>query len=115
MKSIYENVILYMVKVNIIEVEALYDIGASISVMAKYFFERFQNKPQLIRCNRSISVAEGEALIPVGECFIQLQINKRTFQDRVIIIESLKCKYILGQVLHRNNRFGTDFSITGRK
>ena len=37
-----------------------------------------------------------------------------TFQDRVIVIENLKCNYILGQVLHRNNRFGTGYSITGR-
>ena len=100
------NVILYRVKVNNLEVEALYDTGMSISVMSKHFFDRLQNKPKLIRCNRSISGAEGEALVPVGECFIQLQIGKRTFQDKVIVIENLKCNYILGQVLHRNNRFG---------
>ena len=63
---------------------------------------------------RSISGTGGEALIPVGECFIQLQISKSTFQDRVIIIDSLKCNYILGQVLHRNNRFSTGYSISGR-
>ena len=55
-----------------------------------------------------------EALIPVREFFIQLQIRKRTFQGRVIIIENLKCNCISCQVLHRNNRFGTGYSITGR-
>ena len=99
---------------NNLEVEALYDTGASISVMSQCFCDRLQYKPELIRCNRSISGAGGEALVPVGECFIQLQIGKRTFQDRVIIIENLKCNYILGQVLHRKNKFGTSYSITGR-
>ena len=36
------------------------------------------------------------------------------FRDRVIIIENLKCNYILGQVLHRTNRCGTSYSTTGR-
>ena len=40
--------------------------------------------------------------------------QKTTFHDRVIMIENLKCNYVLGQVLHRNNRFGTGYSITGR-
>ena len=52
--------------------------------------------------------------MPVGEWFIKLQVGKRTFQDRIIVIENLKCNYILGQVLHRNTRFGTGYSITGR-
>ena len=37
-----ENVILYKVKVNNIEVEALYDTGTSISVMAKCYFDGLQ-------------------------------------------------------------------------
>ena len=74
-----ENVILYKVKVNNLEVETLYDTCASISVMAKYSFDRLQNKPKLIRYNRNISGAGGEALILEGECFLQLQIIKKTF------------------------------------
>ena len=35
-----ENVILYKVKLNNLKVEALYDTGTSISVMAKHFFDR---------------------------------------------------------------------------
>ena len=92
------NVILYKVKVNNLEVEALYETGMPISVMSKCFFDKLQNKPKLIGCNRGISGAAGEALVPVGECFIQLQIGKRTFWDRFIIIENLKCGYILGHV-----------------
>ena len=70
------NVILYKVKVN--NVEALYDTGTSISAMSKCLFDKLQNKPKLIGCNRSISGA-GETVVPVGECFIQLQIRKRHF------------------------------------
>ena len=36
------------------------------------------------------------------------------FRDRIIVIENLKCNYILGQVLQWSNRFGTSYSITGR-
>ena len=57
-----ENVILYKVKVNNVEVEALYDTGTSISIMSKHFFDKKQNKPKLIRFNRSISVQEGKHL-----------------------------------------------------
>ena len=89
-----ESVILYKIKANNVGVETLYDTGTSISVMAKHFFDRLQNRPKCIRCNRSISGAGGKALIPVGKCFIQLQIGKRTFQNRVIIIEILKHNYI---------------------
>ena len=81
--------------------------------MSKHFFNKLQNKPKCIKCNRNISGTAGEALAPVWECFIQLQI-RRTFWDRVIMIENLKCSYILGQVLHMNNIFGTGYSITGR-
>ena len=72
-----DNVILYKVRVNILEVDALYDTGASIGVMSKWFFEKLQNIPRLIKCNRNISGAGGEALVPVEECFIQLQIGKK--------------------------------------
>ena len=32
----------------------------------------------------------------------------------IMVIENIKCYYILGQVLHRDNRFGTGYSIIGR-
>ena len=73
-----ENAILYKVKVNNIEEEALYDMGASISIMSKCFLDRFQNKPKLIKCHRNMSGAGGKALVPLRKCFIQLQIGKRT-------------------------------------
>ena len=40
------NVILYKVRVNNIQVDALYDTGVSISVMAKIFYGRLQNRPK---------------------------------------------------------------------
>ena len=108
-----DNVKLYSIKVNKLEVEALHDTGASLSVMVRHFFERLPNKPKLIKCTRNISGVGGEALVPAGECFVQLQIGKKTFRYRVIIIENLKCNYILGQVLHRTNRFSTGYFTTG--
>ena len=64
------NVILYKVRVSNIQVNALYDTGASISVMAKSFYDKLQNKPKLAKCSRNISNTSGKALIPVRECFV---------------------------------------------
>ena len=55
-----------------------------------------------------------EALIPLGEYFVQLQIGKRTFCNRVIVIDNLTCNYILGQVLQRTKRFGNGYLTAGK-
>ena len=44
-----DSLILYKVRVNTLEVDALYDNDASISVMSKQFFKILQNKPRLIK------------------------------------------------------------------
>ena len=106
--------ILYKVKVNNTVVEALYDTGASIRVMSHQIFNNLDNKPNLIPCNRSISGAGGGVLTAVGECFISVKMSSKVFRDRVIVIKNLKGNYILGQVLHRDNRFGTGYTTNGR-
>ena len=78
------------------------------------FFNKFINKPKLIKCNRTISIAGRGTLIPVGECFVQLQIGKKTFRDRILIIKTLMRNYILGKVLYGINRFGKVYSTSGR-
>ena len=79
------------------------------------FYDRIQNRPKLTKCNRNIVSTSGKALILVGECFIQLQIDKKKlFRDRAIVIQNLKCQYILGEVLHRSYRFGMDYSTIGK-
>ena len=107
------NVILYKVRVNNLKIEALYDTGASISVMSHRFYNLLENKPNLIKCNRSVSGAGRGVLIPVGECFIKMQIGNKVSRDRVIVIENLKRDYILGQVLHWDNRFSMGYSTHG--
>ena len=93
---------------------ALYDTGTSMSCMAKSIFETLSINPKLIPYNRFTAGAGGKVLRPVGECFIQLQIGKKVFRDRVAVIKNLWCKYISGQVLHRFYWFGTRYSTTGR-
>ena len=109
-----DNAIIYKVRVHNIKIDALYDTGASISGMSLWFFNKLENKPKLIKYNRSISGAGGGTLIPVGKCFIQVQIGNKIFRDKVIAIENLKRDHILGQVLHRANRFGMGYSTNGR-
>ena len=109
-----DNTILYKSEVYNTAVEALYDTGTSISVKSHQFFNKLENKPKLIKCKRSVSEAGGGALILVGECFISVQINSKVFRNRVIANENLKRNYILGQVLHRDNRFSTGYSTNGR-
>ena len=58
--------------------------------MAKCFCNKLQNKPKLAKWSRNILDASGEALIPIEECFIQLQIGKKLFMDRVIDDSKLK-------------------------
>ena len=82
--------------------------------MVKHFYDKLQDKPKLVKCSRNISHASGEALILVGECFIQLQIGKKLFRDKVIVIQNLKHGYMLGEVLHRAYRFRTGYSSTGK-
>ena len=100
--------------VNNVSVNVLYGTGASMSCMAKWFFDTLPIKPKLIPCNRYIAAVGGETLRPVGKCFIQLQIGKRVIRDSEVVIENLRHKYILGQVLHRLHHFGTAYSNTGR-
>ena len=57
--------------------------------MSHQFFNTLENKPKLIKCNRSTSGADGGTLIPVGECIVQVQIGKKVFRDRVIVIENV--------------------------
>ena len=72
-----DNLILYMVKVNNLEEKGLYNTDASISVMSRQFLKNMNSKPKLIKCTRKILGAGGEALVPAGKCFIQLQIGKK--------------------------------------
>ena len=73
--------------------------------MLNRFFNKLEDKPKLIKHNRSISGAGRGSLILVGECFVQLQIANTLYRDTVIVIENLTRDYILGKVLHRTNRF----------
>ena len=82
--------------------------------MSHQFYNKLENKPKLITCNKSISGAGRGMLIPVGECFSSVQIGNEMFNNRVIIIENLKRDYILVQVLLRENRFGIGYSKNGR-
>ena len=43
-----------------------------------------------------------------------MQIRNKRFRDSAIIIKNLTRDYVLGQVLHRANRFGMDHSTNGR-
>ena len=40
--------------------------------------------------------------------------RKRVFRDWVVVIDNLRHKFILGQVLHRSYQFGTGYSTTSK-
>ena len=104
-KASSDNAILYKVRVNNTKIEA-----------SLWFFNKLDNKPELLPCIRSIWGAGGGILIPVWECFISVQIGNKMFRDQIIVIEieNLNKDYILGQVLHRENKFGTGYSTNDR-
>ena len=89
-------VIKYKIMVNDVPVNMLYDTGTLMTSMAKWFFNTIPIKPKLVPCSRYIAGAGGETLRPVGKCFVWLQIRRRVFRHRVVVIKNLRHKYILG-------------------
>ena len=65
--------ILYKVRVNNQPVIALFDTGASMSVISTRLFNSLKDKPKILQCNRTLRGAEGKALIPKDECFLQMK------------------------------------------
>ena len=74
--------------VNNMPVNVPYDTGTSMSCIAKWFFDTLPIKPKLIACNMYIAGMGGETLRPVDKCFIQVQIGKKVFRDRVVVIKN---------------------------
>ena len=93
---------------------ALFDTGASMSVISAKFFNSLKHKPKIITCRRTLRAAGGEALFPKGECFLQTEIGKQIFRDRVVIVQNLSCNYIIGAAIQRSYHIATGLSITGR-
>ena len=56
------HIIIYKIMVNNMPVNALYDTGASMSCMAKQFFDTLPMKPKLIPCDRHIAGVGGKTL-----------------------------------------------------
>ena len=106
--------ILYKVRVNDQPVTALFNTGASMSVISTRLFDSLKHKPKILLCNRTLRGAGGEALIPKGECFLEVKIGKQTFRGRVIIINNLNHDYIIGAVIQISYHIAAGFSITGR-
>ena len=77
--------------VNDVSVNMLYDTGTSISCMAKLFFNTLPMRSKLIPCNGYIAGVGGKTPRPVGKCFVHLQIGRKILQDRVVVIENLRC------------------------
>ena len=67
-----------------------------------------------MQCSRTLRGAGGGALIPKGECFLQIKIGKQTVGHRVVIINNLNHDYIVGAAIQRSYHIATGFSITGR-
>ena len=95
-------------------IQGLFDIGASMSIMSKEFYNQIHQKPKLIMGSRLVSSAGGDNLQPVDECFIQMKIGKKMFRDQVIIVKNLSRPFILGVAIQRTNWLGMGYSTDGR-
>ena len=73
--------ILYKVQVNDQPVTALFNTGASMSVISIKLFNSLKHKPKVLQCNTALRRAGGEALIPKVECFLQIKKGKEMFSD----------------------------------
>ena len=106
--------IMYRVRVNDQVATALFNTGSSMSVISAKFFDSLKHKPKIITCSRTFRAAGGEALFPKGECFLQIEIGKQIFRDRVIIVQNLSCDDTFGAAMHSLYHIAMGFSITGR-
>ena len=86
---------MYRVRVNNQVTTALFDTGASMSVISAKVFNSLKHKPKIITCRRALRAAGGKALFQKGECFLQIKIGKQIFRDRVIIVQNLSHDYII--------------------
>ena len=73
--------ILYNVRADDQPVTALFNTGATMSVISTKLFNSLKHKPKILQCNRTLRGDGGEACIPKGECFLQIKIGKQTFRD----------------------------------
>ena len=48
-----------------------------MSVILAKLFDSLKHKPKVLQCNTALRGAGGEALIPKGECFLQIKIGKK--------------------------------------
>ena len=103
---------MYRVRVNDQVVTELFNTGASMSFISAKFFDSLKHKPKIITCRRTLRVPGDEALFPKGECFLQIEIGKQIFRDRVIFVQNHD--YIIGVAMQRLYIIATGFSITGR-
>ena len=108
------SLILYRVRVNDQPTIALFNTGVSISVISTRFFNSLKHKPKILKCSRTLGGAEGKALIPKGEHFLQIKIGKQMFRDRLVIVNNLNCDYMIGTMIQRSYHVATGCGITGR-
>ena len=106
--------ILYKVRLNDQPVTALFNTGASVSVISTTLFDSLKHNPKILQCSRALRGTGGEALIPKGEYFLQTEIGKQILRDWVLIINSLNHGYIIGAAMQRSHCMSTFFSIMGR-
>ncbi len=106
--------ITYLTKIGSQSTHALFDSGASMSVMSQSFFEGLQHKPKMFPCKHDVYGAGGDSLGPLGECYLQIQIGKKVFRDRVVILRNLTKSYILGLPWQRINKIGTGYNRRGQ-
>ena len=85
-----------------------------MNVISTRIFNSLKQKPKILKCSRTLRGAGGEALIPKGECFLQIKIGKQMVRDRVVIVNNLNLDYIIGAAQQRSYCVATGFSVTGR-
>ena len=107
------SLILFKTRVNDQPATALFNTGASMTVISTRFFDSLKHKPKILKCNRTLRGAGDEAFIHKVESFLQIKIGKQMFRDRVVIVNNLNHNYIIGTAIQRSYHIATGFRITG--
>lgn len=84
------------VGINELDIKALFDTGATISVINWRTFLRLRNRPQLTPMNLSVSAANGHRLKVRGSAMLKLTIHGKPIIRPFAVVENLNTDVIVG-------------------
>ena len=81
---------LYHLQIGKLKTKALFDTGASINAISSKFFKSLHQQFKVIPTSKKVVSADVHSLDPIEEVHLKFQLDKVIFNDRFIILNSMK-------------------------